>query len=57
MIIHFRGVAFCFLMFWPFFCVFVVLQVMKFGVLFFMECWHPNWMLVVEHFFLDFFFW
>jgi hypothetical protein len=37
------------------FCGFVVLQVMEFEVLFFMECQHLDQMLVVEHCFLNIF--
>ncbi len=47
---HFAYRCFCY--FWCFCC----LQVMEFGVLFFMECWHPNKMLMVERYFLDYFF-
>jgi len=53
---HFKGVAFCFLMsLFFFFFVFLLLQVMEFGVLFFMECQRPYQMLVVKRYFLDFF--
>jgi hypothetical protein len=46
---HFAYRCFCY------FLCFCCLRVMEFGVLIFMECRHPNKMLVVEHYFLDFF--
>ncbi len=51
---HFRGVTFCFLMSLFFVC-FYCLQVMEFGVLFFMEFQRPYQMMLVERYFLDFF--